>query len=66
MAVKFITKDGTIQSLLMGTVHAQLMRTACHGRESEHRFPLMYRQHTVESDGRFAMNVVHHLSWTVE
>ena len=42
MAVKFITQDGTIQSFLMGTVHAQLMRTACHGRESEQRFPLMY------------------------
>ena len=42
MAVKFIAQDGTIQPLLMGAVHAQLMRTACHGRESEQRFPLMY------------------------
>ena len=66
MAVKFITKDGTIQPLLMGTVHAQLMRTACHGRESKQRFSLMYRQHTVESDGWFAMNAVHYLSWAVE
>ena len=66
IAIKRIAHDGGMEPLAVGTVHAQLMCTACLGPEGEAQVCVVDAgEYPIFGDCLLAMLMTHYLAWTV-
>ena len=66
LAVKGIAEDGTVETLAVGTVHAQLVGAARERGEGQARVGAFGGKHLIEGHGLLAARKVDHLTRAVE
>ena len=64
--VEVIAYDGHSQTVLVGTVHTQLMGAACVGREQNAVIGSFLADKLIIGHRRFSLFIIHHLSRAVE
>ena len=64
--VEVIAYDGHTQTVLVGTVHTQLMGAACVGREQNAVIGSFLSDKFIIGHRRFSLFVIHHLPRTVQ
>ena len=60
-SIEFVTLYGIIESVGMGTMHAQLMRSTCQWVENHAAFPCLL----IVGYSLFAMHCINNLAWPV-
>ena len=64
--VEVIAHDGHTQTVLVGTVHTQLMSAACVGREQNTVIGSFLSDKFIIGHRRFSLFIIHYLPRTVE